>query len=282
VTLPIDRQLSRFYATSVPYRDMLAGRDPAEFDRYVRLVRDAAPPGARMLEIGSGTGQAARALAAAGFEVTASDLSPLFLAEGRGLSRLAADVRALPFPNGAFDVVAGCEVLEHLPDVPRALAELVRVLAPAGLVVLRSPQLSSPIWPILDLPALARGEGRPPHYVTGRQAARFLVNNTVRSLRIELLGSNFARRRPDLSGAGGDADAVYWSSSREVSRCLEGLGCEVLAQVEMRPPPSRSWLVGRFLPALSPTIAVVARKLGAGDPPAPSGLPRRKDEHAQH
>jgi 2-polyprenyl-6-hydroxyphenyl methylase / 3-demethylubiquinone-9 3-methyltransferase len=41
----------------------------------------------------------------------------------------------LPFAAGAFDAVVAADVLEHLPDLPAAVAELARVLAPGGSFV---------------------------------------------------------------------------------------------------------------------------------------------------
>jgi SAM-dependent methyltransferase len=54
---------------------------------------------------------------------------------------VAADVQALPFRDGAFDAVKATELLEHVPDVARALAECRRVLRPGGHVVITVPFL---------------------------------------------------------------------------------------------------------------------------------------------
>jgi ubiquinone/menaquinone biosynthesis C-methylase UbiE len=47
-----------------------------------------------------------------------------------------ADVLSLPYDDQSFDVVMAAHVLEHLPDPQRALAEMVRVLKPGGMVFL--------------------------------------------------------------------------------------------------------------------------------------------------
>ncbi len=47
---------------------------------------------------------------------------------------------ALPFADGAFDTVLCTQVLEHVPDPAAALAEMARVLAPGGRLILTAPQ----------------------------------------------------------------------------------------------------------------------------------------------
>jgi len=88
--------------------------------------------GARVLDIGAGTGAASRAAARAGATwVVGVDLATSMLVTGWGWSAaVAADVTALPFAAGSFDlVVAGC-CLGHLPDPLAGLVQARRV-APA-------------------------------------------------------------------------------------------------------------------------------------------------------
>jgi ubiquinone/menaquinone biosynthesis C-methylase UbiE len=51
---------------------------------------------------------------------------------GNRVEYVLADVGALPFPDATFDVVVANHMLYHMPDRPRAFAEIQRVLAPAG------------------------------------------------------------------------------------------------------------------------------------------------------
>jgi SAM-dependent methyltransferase len=102
----------------------------------VAAVVAAAPR--RVLEVGCGWGELAEWIAReAGAEVVAVDLSPRMvgLASERGIDARVADVQALPFPDGAFDVVVAAWMLYHVPDLDRGLGEIARVLRPGGTFV---------------------------------------------------------------------------------------------------------------------------------------------------
>jgi SAM-dependent methyltransferase len=88
-------------------------------------------PGDRVLDVGSGLGDLAAAAAGRGAEVTGVDLSWGMLAAARarhpGLTFVEGDAEALPFADGAFDVVIGAFVINHLPHPERGVAEMRRV-----------------------------------------------------------------------------------------------------------------------------------------------------------
>lgn len=92
----------------------------------------------RVLEVGCGMGQLAQRMhEQLDAKVTAIDQSERMveLTRERGVDARVADVQALPFTDSNFDVVVAAWMLYHVPDVERALDEIVRVLTPRGRVV---------------------------------------------------------------------------------------------------------------------------------------------------
>jgi SAM-dependent methyltransferase len=101
----------------------------------------------RALEAGCGTGYASLLMQAErGWPVVPVDISAegLRYARAMGVRRLAqADISALPFADGTFDLVVSLDVLPHLPRGAegRAIGEFGRVLAPGGLLIVRTAAL---------------------------------------------------------------------------------------------------------------------------------------------
>ena len=106
-----------------------------------RLQRLLAPSGEeRALDVGTGAGEIAIALAPFVREVVGIDIVPELLAEGRkrapaNVELLEADATALPFERGSFDIVATARTLHHVPRPELVLAEMNRVLRPGGTMV---------------------------------------------------------------------------------------------------------------------------------------------------
>jgi SAM-dependent methyltransferase len=97
-------------------------------------------PGERLLDLACGTGNAALLAARAGARVTGVDGAARLVdlarsrcqGEGFVADFVVADMHDLPLPSAAFDVVVSVFGLIFADDPPRALGELLRVLAPGG------------------------------------------------------------------------------------------------------------------------------------------------------
>jgi 2-polyprenyl-6-hydroxyphenyl methylase/3-demethylubiquinone-9 3-methyltransferase len=122
----------------------LKALNPARFGYMRRILLDElrlSPPGRRVLDVGCGGGLLAEEFARLGFEVTGVDPSEESLsvarqhARGQGLEigYRHGTGEALPFPDASFDIVYCCDVLEHVADLARVIAETARVLKPGGL-----------------------------------------------------------------------------------------------------------------------------------------------------
>jgi ubiquinone/menaquinone biosynthesis C-methylase UbiE len=105
----------------------------------------AAEPDERALDIATGPGHTALRIAQSAGWVVAADMAPGMLATARRLSRergrdnlrfVQADAGALPFAAGSFDLVTCRIAPHHFADVPGFLADVARVLAPTGRLVL--------------------------------------------------------------------------------------------------------------------------------------------------
>lgn len=102
------------------------------------LIPPAVRPGAVLLDLACGAGLLAPHVAGKGYRHIGVDLSPTALpqAAGHGVLPVRGDVLRLPFADGCADVVSAGEILEHVPDLPAAVAEACRVLRPGGRLVI--------------------------------------------------------------------------------------------------------------------------------------------------
>ncbi len=109
--------------------------------RLVERLDDTTRPFHRALDLG-GRGAVAPLLAARGLSVVSADLSPRMAARSLGLA-VAVDEEFLPFRDAAFDLVVANLSLHWANDLPGALVQLRRALAPDGLLLASLPVLGT-------------------------------------------------------------------------------------------------------------------------------------------
>jgi SAM-dependent methyltransferase len=107
----------------------------------------------RILDIGTSTGTNLRMLRDQGYRrVTGLDFSAdaIRYCEEKGLGPVRqGDICALPFADRSFDLLLATDIIEHVDDDDRALAEIARVLARGGAALLTVPTFSS-LWGLQD------------------------------------------------------------------------------------------------------------------------------------
>jgi SAM-dependent methyltransferase len=135
----------------------------------IELIVAHFPPGARVLELGAGTGQQAIALRDRGFEVEAIEIPDSNYKDHQVFPITPYDGRHIPFPDASFDVVFSSNVLEHVRDLPALQAEIKRVMRPGAICVHVMPTHVWRFWHTLaafpagiqEAVALARAPRRP-------------------------------------------------------------------------------------------------------------------------
>jgi demethylmenaquinone methyltransferase/2-methoxy-6-polyprenyl-1,4-benzoquinol methylase len=129
---------------------MTAGLHHRWRERAADLARVG--PGTRALDVATGTGDLAIALARRGGDVVGSDFSEGMLERARAKSAAVrweqANALALPYPDDAFDAATVGFGARNFSDLPRGLAEMTRVVRPGGRVVIL--EITTPTKPPLS------------------------------------------------------------------------------------------------------------------------------------
>ena len=139
----IEAHESKLYSELAPLYDKVFGK--IFYSRLERVIEDLdIPPGAKILEVGAGTGTSFPAYPTH-CEITGVDLAPDMLARARqkiqknGWSHfkvLEMDALDLQFPDNTFDYVMAFHVVTVVPDPIRMIAEANRVCKPGGRIVI--------------------------------------------------------------------------------------------------------------------------------------------------
>ena len=173
---PTGNTFDKYASTNPIERRMMQG-----FFRSLDAMLPAAAPQA-ILEVGCGEGEILERLAArypharlVGIDLPDDGLRAEWTR--RGLPAEEGDATALRFADGEFDLVLAIEVLEHVPQPQRALAELARVCSNTAV-------LSVPLEPVWRMGNMARGRylrqwGNTPGHVNhwGRRSFRRFVGS---------------------------------------------------------------------------------------------------------
>ena len=112
------------------------GADPEYVEQIIPLAVEELAGRTRVLDLGCGDGQIARALAAQGSDVLGVDPTQLHIdiaiERGGGPQYLLGGATEIPADDNSFDAVVACLVFEHIDQMDEAMTEVARVLRPQG------------------------------------------------------------------------------------------------------------------------------------------------------
>jgi ubiquinone/menaquinone biosynthesis C-methylase UbiE len=128
----------RLFVAEMPYE-----RRPI-LDFLLKKV-DQLPPGARVADVGSGNAPYRELFGHVEYVTIDWEQS---LHEGARRADVVASAEAIPVPDESFDAVVLTQVLEHVPQPARVLAEQHRILRPAGLLLVTVPL----VWELHEMP----------------------------------------------------------------------------------------------------------------------------------
>jgi 2-polyprenyl-6-hydroxyphenyl methylase / 3-demethylubiquinone-9 3-methyltransferase len=146
--MPVDNELYNalgdiWWDETKPLNSLRTAINPGRLGylRQITAKLQLNPDSLRALDVGCGGGLMAEEVAKLGFRVTGIDPSSPSIETARGhateagldIDYLEGTGESLPFPDGSFDLVYCCDVLEHVADPGRCLSEAARVLKVGGV-----------------------------------------------------------------------------------------------------------------------------------------------------
>ena len=139
----LDEIRAQFTRQADAYAEMDQTRDQRALDALVSIA--GTQPSDRILDVACGPGFLTMSFAACAAQAVGLDATPNWIARAsaeaqrRGLANVrfeSGDAEALPFPDARFDLVACRAAFHHFPQPARVLAEMARVAAPGGRLLI--------------------------------------------------------------------------------------------------------------------------------------------------
>jgi 2-polyprenyl-6-hydroxyphenyl methylase/3-demethylubiquinone-9 3-methyltransferase len=210
-----------YYRQNEAYAEFLAGWDAGFYAKYADTLQPEKNQG-RALDIGCGVGQVVHRLLKNGADAYGVDVSGPNIARTREFTDRCQlyDGRKLPFSDGHFASVGALNVLEHVDEPEAFIAELARVTAPGGRIVLSSPNFFR-VFGFRDYHPKMRG-------LTSKWRNWRRLREKCAQMKSDPAAVRFDRMTPIVKEPfTPDDDAIIATSALEMKFFLERAGCAV-------------------------------------------------------
>lgn len=194
-------RLDHFHFMATVYDRVITTVQPERLKELLQL-----PAEGPLLDVGGGTGRVAQTLAACVGQVIVLDesLGMLRQAWDKSLPVARAQAERLPFPDDAIPHILMVDAFHHLGNQARAAAELMRVLAPGGRLVIEEPNIEHRAVKLVALAeklTLMRSHFHPPSRMKQMFEAiggqvRLVLDNPNFWLVVEKTGLSFGTKFP--------------------------------------------------------------------------------------
>jgi SAM-dependent methyltransferase len=230
------------------WHDKIFEGDPGHEDAdspWYELIREqiGVVAGLHILEVACGRGGFARELGRAGARVTGCDFSHVAVRVGDGKLRagndhaavtfIQGDAQNLPFADDSFDLVISCETIEHLPDAPKALREMLRVSRPGGKLLLTTPNYAN-FMGLYELYARLRHPGRKDDQPFDRRQWFPQIRKSVRGAGWTILRTDGTVHQFPFWPGRVPIRMIFLESSRAVRRLLSPLALHYFVMAEKK------------------------------------------------
>lgn len=218
----IRKELRNYYNLSHKYVQNMQRHDYEYFETYLDLLRKFAPfvihSSSKLLELGCGHGASTYFIAkqfseyyCIGLDISEPGITHAKSTfSSKNLLYQVSDCLELPFSDGTFSIVTSFDCIEHLPNPEVALREMIRILRPSGIILIKAPHHRNPIIPVIDI--LTFKHRYPFTQTWVHNLPRFIELSSSFLKTIFSQQVYFNMRSPDLTddkAVGNDADAVY-------------------------------------------------------------------------
>nr|BFD61063.1 bifunctional 3-demethylubiquinone 3-O-methyltransferase/2-octaprenyl-6-hydroxy phenol methylase [Bdellovibrio sp. CKG001]BFD64478.1 bifunctional 3-demethylubiquinone 3-O-methyltransferase/2-octaprenyl-6-hydroxy phenol methylase [Bdellovibrio sp. HM001] len=193
-----DHLAERWYEAQDDPIALLRNQHKVEMPWILESIRKHIGYHAEILDMGCGAGFLANDLAEAGHKVTGIDLSTssLKVAESRDHTHSVhyhqGDVYQVPYGNESFDVVAAMDLLEHVSDPQKVIAEASRVLRPGGLFFFNTFNKNPLAWLVVIKGMEWFVKNTPPDY--------HVYSLFIEPGKLKMWMENFELEQPDIRG----------------------------------------------------------------------------------